>query len=571
MHIGHLIRPRLKKSFRLFSSYNSFLKFSMSIAALILVIVFFIVLKYFFNYIAEAKVLGPIAGRVFGPILLEKLVELIILVFFFMLFFSNLVSALTAFFLEEDLPMLIVSPLPPMRLFIARFLTAMTESSWMSTLALTPILLAYQTTVASPWFSYLLLPFFLALLVLIPCLFSSGTVLLVANLFPVRRMKKIFQFLALLFFAAMVFFLRSLKAEKLLNLKYYDETFKNLIGMQIPSSPYSPPHRLYKLLYNISSGDLSLIAKELGIISAAALALFLLLALAAKFNYRRAWQKSFETLDNKVSGLEFLRKLMIWPASYLPQNAQAIVKKEITIFFRDPAIFSQLFMVGAVVAIYAYNLFILPLKDVPQLFSVAANNWLLYLNAPFIGFVCAAIAMRFVFPSTSMEGKAFWILKASPIQIAKVLKIKFFFYLLPMLLLCALLSAFSVYVFNNSSTPLMILSVFNAFLITFTVTAFAVNLGSVYANFEADSPLKASGSFGGFVYMVISMLYMLSLVLLQIFPIYMYMWKSFYYTSGYLSSTLFTLSLLMSPAMTWMWCHLSFKKGVTALENYQHD
>jgi hypothetical protein len=80
------------------------------------------------------------------------------------------------------------------------------------------------------------------------------------------------------------------------------------------------------------------------------------------------------------------------------------VEKEITIFLRDPAIFSQIFMMAAIVFVYGYNLAILPLKDLPSLYSGEINDSMVYFNGPFIGFILAAISMRFVFPSISLKG-----------------------------------------------------------------------------------------------------------------------------------------------------------------------
>ena len=61
-------------------------------------------------------------------------------------------------------------------------------------------------------------------------------------------------------------------------------------------------------------------------------------------------------------------------------------------------------MMIAIVIVYGYNLSILPLKDLASLYSGEINDIMVYLNGSFIGFILASIAMRFVFPSISMEG-----------------------------------------------------------------------------------------------------------------------------------------------------------------------
>ena len=51
------------------------------------------------------------------------------------------------------------------------------------------------------------------------------------------------------------------------------------------------------------------------------------------------------------------------------------------------------------------------------------------------GFVLTAVAGRFAFPSVSMEGSAFWLIRSAPVSLRAFLWIKFAIYLLPLLVL----------------------------------------------------------------------------------------------------------------------------------------
>ena len=117
-------------------------------------------------------------------------------------------------------------------------------------------------------------------------------------------------------------------------------------------------------------------------------------------------------------------------------------------------------------------------------------NALIYLNGPFIGFIVASIGMRFVYPSVSMEGRAFWAVKSSPVSPKRVLVIKVLFYLLPMTILGMILCTVTNAIFTVSTPVLRWLSYFNVLLITTVITSLAIGVGSVNADFNADSPLK---------------------------------------------------------------------------------
>ena len=63
------------------------------------------------------------------------------LTFLSFLAFSGVVTALSTFFLADDLRLLLVAPIATRRLFHARFLRTVVQSSWMVVIFLVPVLL----------------------------------------------------------------------------------------------------------------------------------------------------------------------------------------------------------------------------------------------------------------------------------------------------------------------------------------------------------------------------------------------------------------------------------------------
>ena len=228
-------------------------------------------------------------------------------------------------------------------------------------------------------------------------------------------------------------------------------------------------------------------------------------------------------------------------------------------------------MMMAIIVIYAYNLAILPIKDVPTMFTQGLNNALIYLNGPFIGFIVASIGMRFVYPSVSMEGRAFWAVKSSPVSPKRVLLIKVLFYLVPMIILGLILCTVTNAIFTVSTPVLRWLSYFNVLLITIVITSLAIGVGSVNADFNADSPLKIAGSYGGFIYMILSGLYIANLVFLEAYPIYCFNYSRQYYVRGFGSNILFFLSIIVILLASAAWMYLPIRKGLDAIEEYEPE
>ena len=119
-------------------------------------------------------------------------------------------------------------------------------------------------------------------------------------------------------------------------------------------------------------------------------------------------------------------------------QTRSVVRKDIKLFLRDTTQWTQLLLPGALVVVYLYNFRVLDLTKIPMS-TVYLQNLLSFLNMGLAGFVVSAVAIRFVFPAVSVEGKSFWLVRSAPISIKRLLWSKFWMYLLPLLLLSEIL------------------------------------------------------------------------------------------------------------------------------------
>ena len=201
-----------------------------------------------------------------------------------------------------------------------------------------------------------------------------------------------------------------------------------------------------------------------------------------------------------------------------------IITKDIKTFFRDTTQWSQLFILAALVVVYVYNFSVLPL-DRNSFLSFYMQNLVSFLNLALAGFVLAGVAVRFVFPSVSLEGRAFWILRSSPVSLKSFLWSTFWLGLLPLLVLGELLIGVTNHLLGVA--PFMqTLSLGTVFLAAFGITSLGVNMGAIYPRFDYDHIARIPSSFGGVLYMMISLAFVGSLVLVEARPVYVVLVRS---------------------------------------------
>ncbi|HEX4512013.1 MAG TPA: hypothetical protein VH054_00710, partial [Polyangiaceae bacterium] len=78
-----------------------------------------------------------------GSLLAGKLLGLILVGFFSILLLSNVITALSSFFLARDLDLLVSAPVDWLKLYVAKLLETLVHSSWMVVLMSVPMFAAY--------------------------------------------------------------------------------------------------------------------------------------------------------------------------------------------------------------------------------------------------------------------------------------------------------------------------------------------------------------------------------------------------------------------------------------------
>jgi ABC-2 type transport system permease protein len=455
----------------------------------------------------------------FGDILSHKLLSMVVMTFFVLLIFSSVIISLSKFYLSRDLILVHSMPVTTVKIFIARFMESTFDSSWMVAVYSLPVFLSYGIVYRSEVFFYVIVLAAIVPLCLIASALSSLCVMIAALLLPAGRMRSIFIFLGFFLFLILVPAFRLMRPEQLVDPDTFVSVLLYFRSLSIPASPLLPTTWVYDSLRTALMGNIKETLFHLSLAWSFAGLLIFISAWIAGRTYFAGFSKS-QTAPEKLFPVRHgLTKGYFTPLiNLLPEAAGAFTVKEIKTFFRDQTQWPQLFLLVALIVIYVYNFSVLPLHKSP-IKTIYLQNIIAFLNMGLAAFVLTAVAARFVFPAISLEGEAFWIVKAAPISIGTFLWIKFFVYYAPLLALAEILTIATNILLHV--TPFMMgLSTITIFLMVPGIVAMGVGLGAAYPDFKSENPAQTVTSFGGLVFMLFCAVFIGLVIVLEADPVY---------------------------------------------------
>ncbi|MFW6201793.1 MAG: putative ABC transporter permease subunit, partial [Gemmatimonadota bacterium] len=390
--IGELLRPRIRAAARRAATGGSGRAVVLGVVGVLFWALLFGIIYRVLVYFRSTEGIGDL--------LAAKLLGLILLAFLSVLLLSNVITALSSFFLARDLELFMAAPIEGVRTYGARLTETLVQSSWMVALVLVPILIAYGWVFGGGW------PFVgvslvaVAAFCVLPAVAGSAFTLALVNIFPARRARDLLALIALFAAAGLILLVRLLRPEQLAR----PEGFQNLVdfvaALEAPSAAWLPSEWAAEaMMASLGAGRGDLF--PLLLLGTTAAAFVVLGAWVHERYYPRGFSRAQEGAEQREESRRRAR-IERW-LGRLPVTARAMVVKDVQTFFRDTTQWSQLVLLGVLVAVYVYNIKVLPLfsgEDVGFLMI----NVVSFLNLGLAGFVLAAIAVRFLFPAVSLEG-----------------------------------------------------------------------------------------------------------------------------------------------------------------------
>ena len=452
-----------------------------------------------------------------GPLLAGKLLGLILIGFFSILLLSNVITALSSFFLARDLDLLVAGPVDWLKLYGAKLLETLVHSSWMVLLMAVPLFAAFGVVFSGGYFFPLVVAALLIPFLVIPAAIGAAITLLLVNVFPARRTRDILSVIAILTASGIVVLFRLVRPERFAK----PEGFRSLVDfitlLRTPTSPLLPSEWVQRATMAWLTYKIDLLPWYL--LWSTAAAAVVLGALLHWRLYPQGFSKAQESAERWARGT-LLRRFADWALAPLGVLRRELVLKELRVFFRDTTQWSQLLLLAVLVVVYVFNIKFLPLKGDGMTFFL--RNVVPFLNLVLAGFVLASIAARFIFPGVSLEGRTLWLLRSSPMSVRDLLWSKFWVGALPLLGLALIIVGVTNYLLQVS-TFMFLVSVLTIAAMTLALAGLALGFGTLFPQFETENAAQIPTSFGGLLFMMASVAVIGGVVVLEARPVYGYL------------------------------------------------
>jgi ABC-2 type transport system permease protein len=201
----------------------------------------------------------------------------------------------------------------------------------------------------------------------------------------------------------------------------------------------------------------------------------------------------------------------------MPAMRREFILKDLRTFFRDSTQWSQLILLGVLVLVYLFNIQALPLFSGERV-PVFLVTLIVFLNQGLAGFVIAAVAARFIFPSVSLEGRQLWLLRASPLDPRAMLRSKYLVGVLPLLILAMGLTITTNRLLHASDFMTLV-SLGTIVAYTLAVGGLALGVGTLFPQYDTENAAQIPTSFGGLIFMLLAIALLAAVIVLEALPI----------------------------------------------------
>ena len=448
-----------------------------------------------------------------GDLLAGKVLGVILLALHSILLLSNVITALSTYFLAKDLDLLVAAPVGGLRLYLAKLAETVVHSSWMVALLALPIFTAYGIVYSGgPLFPFVALAAFVPFLI-IPAVAGTILTVLLVNVFPARRTRELLGLIGLGALVTAVILLRFMRPEQLARPEGFRNFVVYLAELRTPTNPLLPSEWTADMVMNwlLRVADPWPVAMLWG----AALGAVTAGALVHRRLFHSGFSKAQEGAERKVR--RPLRGPLGAALKSMPAAKREFIFKDLRLFFRDNTQWSQLILLAVLLLIYIFNIKSLPIHSGERIpFSLVIV--ISFLNLGLAGFVLAAVAARFIFPAISLEGRQMWLLRSSPLDSEAMLWSKYWTGTVPLLILALVITVLTNWLLQ-AGVFMMAVSVGTILLYTLAASALALTFGIFYPQFGTENAAQIPTSFGGVIYMMASLSLLALVIMLEAPPV----------------------------------------------------
>jgi len=444
-----------------------------------------------------------------GELLINRLFYLFFLATFIMLVFSNMILVYSLTYKSREVSFLTAMPVRHSAIFKWKFAEALFFSSWASLFLAGPMILAYGIDRAAGLTYYVYVPAFLVPFMLIAAGIGGALITVLVRFFPKRKLLAAF----LLALVGVGVFLLLPKPAADSGADILQSPVPVLDDMmrfaRVSRSELLPSTWLVKGLLLDARGypEASLWREDkllgLGMLWSNGLMWLLVCFFLANRMFYSGLSRSKSAASGRIlphAGDPIGRLSILW--RFLRPAIRAMVTKDLKMFFRDPAQWSQFAIFFGLLGVYILNLRNMSYHTFPVFFK----NIISFMNLAATALTLGTLTTRFVYPQVSLEGNKFWLIGLAPVSMGKILREKFLLCFLASTFVAGGLTLLSGVMLGMDSATVGISSL-TMLLMCFGLSGLSVGIGAVFPNFSSDNAARIVSGFGGTLALVLSLAY----------------------------------------------------------------
>ena len=424
-----------------------------------------------------------------------------------LLTFSSAILSFGTLFKTPETTFLLATPTPAGSVYAYKTLEGLVFSSWAFLVMGLPLMLAYGIDVGAPAAYYLGLPMFFIPFALMTSAAGTLVGLLLTGLIPRYRAKIIAALVAVPVLIGVVVAYRVAMSEGT-GVERMELWKEQVLGqLSFLRNRYLPHSWLTRGLLLLAADRAAGSLVPLSAAVASAGFAYLLGDFIARRTYSAAWSAAAGGTRRK----RFRGGVVAAAAEALSRPigraTSLFVSKDMRIFLRDPAQWSQVAIFFGLLGIYILNLRNLR-------FDFTKGFWLHListLNLGAMSLTLATLTTRFVFPQVSLEGRRFWVLGLAPASRREILYGKFAFAAGGALLVAETLVILSN-VMLRMPAEVFVVQAIAVVLVCAGLTGLAAGMGALFPSYGETNPSRVVSGFGGTLTLVLSVAFVAVIV-----------------------------------------------------------
>lgn len=444
-----------------------------------------------------------------------------LLVFLPLVFYSAVVCSLSFLFQKEENYFYFSLPVNRVSVFGVKFLQTYFHTAWMGFLGLVTFLAAVQHYLKTTPLLYITgsLSFFVFLL--IPVSLAVILVIIVSRFFPFVQAKGMLIVVGLFVGSLLICAIRMMQPERLLTQEGKMQLVNYAQNLHKPWMTVFPSEWVTSILFAQIQKDAQGIAVNFLSLSVLALVLLIVVYILAGLFYEKIWADA--AVVSPLASKKFTWQILL---NVFPVSSRVFIRKDLLSFYRDTVEKGSLSMLIPLSFVYFYSVYQLNRQIRGAAEPMFSFLYIYLFNFFYSSVVISGLSGRWVFPSVSLEGNNFKLIKGSAVSLRDFLKAKFLLGFVPLLFLGEILIAGSLLILGMRF-GLIAISGLVMVVLCWGITLICLILGMREADFSIKEPLDFALGYKGFLCLVYEGIYTVIVIFLVGVPTAIFLSKGF--------------------------------------------